>query len=85
MLTFVELDDTEYEKAYDLSKRALYLSDNFINLQMEASKLSSVDATKGEMQKLFYQKYRTLQNIHEFTRMLHNRGERDNRVFAKIN
>jgi len=79
---FAEIDDVEFEKAYDLSKRALVLSDNFINLQLNAGIVRIGDATKSDTQKLFYQKYRTLQLVHEFCRVLWNKGEKESSLWG---
>lgn len=75
MLDYVGIEDNNPVFAFQLAKEALFLSDEFITVQSQASKLGSVKGSKGEIRDFFYQRYRTLQLAHEHCRMIWRAGE----------
>lgn len=75
MLEYVEIDDNNPSRAFELAKEALFLSDEFITVQSQASKLASAKGEKSEIRDFFYQRYRTLQLAHEHLRAIWRVGE----------
>lgn len=70
MLDYVGIEDNNPSLAFTLAKEALFLSDEFITVQSQASKLASARGEKGEIRDFFYQRYRTLQLAHEHLRAI---------------
>ena len=67
-------------KAFKISEKAWVLSDRWSCISANASKLAAVQhCSKTDIYNYAYQKYRGMQYIHEFTKMLWGRGEQASR------
>lgn len=78
---FVSLTTEDHATAFELSKTAWGLADRWANIASNASKLALMhkDVNKTELKDYCYRKYQLLKYIHEFTRMLWNKGEQGER------
>lgn len=77
---FINLTPENYIKAFEISKRAWVLSDRWSCIAANASKLAAIKhCSKTDLYNYSYQKYRSLQYMHEFSRVLFNKGEQARR------
>lgn len=77
---FLNLSTEDHLTAFEISKRAWVLSDRWANIASNAGKLALKEKfNKTDLKDYCYRKYRQMQYIHEFTRMLWNKGEQGQR------
>lgn len=77
---FINLTSEDYSTAFEISKKAWTLADRWGAISANASKLATIKhCSKTDLYKYCYQKYRQLQYMHEFTRILWNKGEQSSR------
>ncbi|MDP4143202.1 MAG: hypothetical protein Q8936_01790 [Bacillota bacterium] len=77
---FMEITPENYLTAFQVSKDALSLADRWSCLMTNAGKLAlSNKINKTELKDYCYRKYQTLKYIHEFLRMIWNKGEQGER------
>lgn len=73
---FLNLSTEDHATAFEISKKAWVLSDRWANIAANASKLAAIKhVNKTDIKDYCYRKYRQMQYIHEFSRMLWNKGE----------
>jgi hypothetical protein len=73
---FLNLNSEDYGTAFEISKKSWVLSDRWSAIAANASKLAAVQkVSKTDLYNYCYQKYRQLQYMHEFSRILWNKGE----------
>jgi len=78
---YSKLNSEDYTGAYDISQKALILSDRWNEIQVNANKLDLGDLSKTDFQKWAYGRYRTMQLAHEHSRSIWRMGEQ----FARQN
>jgi hypothetical protein len=65
----------DYLTAFEISQKALVLSDRWNEIQVQAGKNDIGELSKTDFQKWAYGKYRTMQLLHEHTRSIWRVGE----------
>ena len=77
---FANLTTEDYAKAFEISKKGWILADRWSSIASNASKLAALKKTsKTDLYKFCYEKYRQMQYVHEFCRVLWNKGEQASR------
>lgn len=77
---FLNLTTEGYSKAFEISKKAWVLADRWSCIATNAAKLATMKhVSKTDLYNYCYQKYRQLQYMHEFARILYNKGEQASR------
>jgi hypothetical protein len=77
---FINLTTEDFVRAFEISKKAWVLADRWACIAANASKLVlSSNANKTDLKDYCYRKYRSMQQIHEFTRVLWNKGEQSSK------
>lgn len=73
---FLNLSSEDYGTAFEISKKAWVLADRWASIAANASKLAALKSVnKTDLKDYCYRKYRQMQYIHEFCRVLWNKGE----------
>jgi hypothetical protein len=73
---FLNLNTEDFATAFEISKKAWVLADRWANISANVGKLAlSNKVNKTDLKDYCYRKYRQMQYIHEFSRMLWNKGE----------
>ena len=77
---FANLTTEDFSQAFEISKKAWILSDRWSCIAANASKLAAIKhVSKTDIYNYAYQKYRGMQYIHEFARILYRSGEQASR------
>lgn len=77
---FLNLNQEDFGHAFEISKKAWVLSDRWACIAANAGKLAlNNKVSKTELKDYCYRKYRQMQYIHEFCRVLWNKGEQSSR------
>jgi len=77
---FLNLTTEDFVQAFEISKKAWVLSDRWACIAANAGKLASSNkVNKTELKDYCYRKYRQMQYVHEFCRVLWNKGEQASR------
>ena len=75
MACYEGLQPTDLEEAYEYSKRFLVMADRWSEIAFNASKYcASLECSKTDFYNWAYQKYRNLQLLHEFCRVVWKQG-----------
>jgi len=83
LFEYSELSDVDGKTAFKLAKRALVYADRYNTISNDASKLTNIkSATKGDMQKFFYGRYRTLHLMHEHCVSVCNNANYNSRMYG---
>jgi hypothetical protein len=78
--SFLNLSSEDHGTAFEISKKAWVLADRWASIAANASKLAALKAVnKTDLKDYCYRKYRQMQYIHEFCRVLWNKGEQASR------
>lgn len=77
---FANLKEDSFGLAFEISKKAWILADRWSSIAANASKLAALKkVSKTDLYQYCYQKYRQMQYVHEFSRVLWNKGEQASR------
>jgi len=83
LLKYAKLTDVDGNTACRLAIEALIYADRYNTIANDAAKLENLKGTKGDMQKFFYGRYRTLHLMHEHCVAINNNCNYQARNYGK--
>ncbi|MDD5064991.1 MAG: hypothetical protein PHQ35_09590 [Phycisphaerae bacterium] len=83
LLKYAKLSDVDGNTACRIAIEALIYADRYNTIANDAAKLENIKATKGDMQKFFYGRYRTLHLMHEHCVSISNNAYFQARNYGK--
>ena len=83
LFEYSKLSDVDGKTAFYLAKKALVFADRYNTISNDAAKLTNIkNATKSDIQKFFYGRYRTLHLMHEHCVSVCNNANYNSRTYG---